>query len=229
MPLCGLGHSRHMRFIIRLGAGQGGGDPSYSFKAQSAAIAVSQFLDDCRMDHLLLGRPAATDRNSTGGAGFEIEFVASAPGLVDMRATAHNLRKSIVHRGIGQETIKAVEVTAVIEEEFEEAWSTLDGERESASFRLAALFAQSGGQERAVLHGRATAANNSAVRAPKRMRPAPSPAPATVTVTPPSAAAAAAAAADQKLLASSCAQGPGFEPGLFHDAHEVPVLCQSAI
>ncbi len=27
----------------------------------------------------------------------------------------------------------------------------------------------------------------------------------------------------------SCAQGPGFEPGLFHDAHDVPVLCQLAI
>jgi hypothetical protein len=26
----------------------------------------------------------------------------------------------------------------------------------------------------------------------------------------------------------SCTQGPGFEPGLFHDAHDVPVLCQMA-
>jgi hypothetical protein len=27
----------------------------------------------------------------------------------------------------------------------------------------------------------------------------------------------------------SGAQGPGFEPGLFHDAHDVPVLCQLAV
>ncbi len=25
------------------------------------------------------------------------------------------------------------------------------------------------------------------------------------------------------------AQGPGFEPGHFHDAHDVPVLCQLAV
>jgi hypothetical protein len=28
---------------------------------------------------------------------------------------------------------------------------------------------------------------------------------------------------------SSGAQGPGFEPGLFHDAHDVPVHCQLAV
>ena len=28
---------------------------------------------------------------------------------------------------------------------------------------------------------------------------------------------------------SSGAQGPGFEPCLFHDAHDVPVLCQLAV
>ncbi len=27
----------------------------------------------------------------------------------------------------------------------------------------------------------------------------------------------------------SCAQGPGFEPCLYHDAHDVPVLCQLAV
>jgi hypothetical protein len=101
-----------------------------------------------------------------------------------MNVIAHDLRKSI-----GQETIKAaVEVTAIIEQEFEEAWTTLDGERESASFRLAALFAQSGGQWRAVpLHDRATANNSSAARAAKRMRPGAAPIPAPAT--PPSAAA----------------------------------------
>ena len=60
--------------------------PSNGFKAQSATITVSQYLDECQMDHLLLSRTATN--SSTGRLAFELELVASAPGLVDMKKTA---------------------------------------------------------------------------------------------------------------------------------------------
>ena len=143
------------------------------------------------MDHLMLWMPATTE----GSGAFELECVASAPGLVETQNIAQSLRKTIEERCIGP-VIKQLEVTAGTEEEFAEAWRTLDGKLEQASCRLAALFTHPGVRARSVLHGGATGGGASRpVR--RRLTADPSPAP----VTPPSAAAAPEKAAPMTMEA----------------------------